>query len=550
MLGIIVWTLFIAIAVNLVLKRFHLPTIIGYIFTGTIIAYTFGLHDAVHNHELKEIAEFGVVFLMFTIGLEFSIEHLKKMRMEVFFTGTLQILVTTVFVVLICIYVIGFDFKTALIIGAALSLSSTAIVLKTYNETNEIKKRHGQRVLGILIMQDIAVIPILLMISLFSIDEGRSIPMLILETTFTAIVLLTLLYLIGKYLLEPFFVHVTKSKSDELFVASVLLIAIGASYLAHNFGFTYSLGAFVAGMMISETKFKHQVEADLTPFRNLLLGVFFITVGMQIDFSLMAEHIVTILVLLPILLVIKYVIIYTIVKIDDTKRVAFKTALSLVQIGEFSLAILELARSNDLVDPVYTQILIVTIVLSMILTPIVLKNLSSLASQLVPEDKLIVKKSHVIEKNTKGHIVVLGFGHLGQEIAHNLREHGHEYVIIEHNLKYYQMGEEDSEPIIFGNAAQKQVLESVNIKDACAVIVAIDNPEKLHLICEVIDDLTHNTKTIVKVTKASEKVDLKSLHLEHIIVEDDIVAKALVDETMSCKTEFIKEEREYELKKS
>ncbi len=544
MLGIIVWTLFIAIVVNLILKRFHLPTIIGYILTGTIIAYAFNLHAVVNNHDLKEIAEFGVVFLMFTIGLEFSLEHLKRMRKEVFFTGTLQIVVTTAFVITICMFIFNFDFRTSLIIGAALSLSSTAIVLKTYNENNEIKKRHGQRVLGILIMQDIAVIPILLMISLFAADDDKSITSLVFETTVAAGILLALLYIVGKYLLEPFFEHVSKSKSDELFVGSVLLVAIGASYLAHYFGFTYSLGAFVAGMMISETKFKHQVEADLTPFRNLLLGVFFITVGMQINFKVIADNIVIILILLPVLVSLKYLIIYLLVRLDDTKRVAFKTAISLVQIGEFSLAILELARSRSLIDPTYSQILIVTIVISMILTPIILKNMSSLAAKLLTEDTLKLPETYNIDKDTKGHIVVLGFGHLGQEIAHNLREDGHNYVIIEHNLKYFEIGYKDNEPIIFGNAAHKHILESVNIKDACAVIVAIDNPEKLHLICEVIDDLTHNTKTIVKVTRFSEKQELESLHLEHIIVEDDVVARALVNETKICKVDFIKEQKE------
>ena len=310
MLGIIVSTLLIAIVVNLILKKFHLPTIIGYIVTGTIIAYTFSLHDAVNNHTLKEMAEFGIVFLMFTIGLEFSIEHLKRMKKEVFFTGTLQIFCTTVFVVLICIFILDFDFQTSLIIGAALSLSSTAIVLKTYNETKEIKKRHGQRVLGILIMQDIAVIPILLMISIFTIKGDQSVIYIIGETFLAACILLLVLYLSGKYLIEPFFTLVSESNSEELFVASVLLIAIGSSYLAHAFGFSYSLGAFVAGMMISETKFKHQVESNLTPFRNLLLGLFFITVGMQINFTVILENIGTILFLLPVLLGIKYLIIY------------------------------------------------------------------------------------------------------------------------------------------------------------------------------------------------------------------------------------------------
>ncbi len=544
MLGIIVWTLLIAIVINLLLKRFDLPTIIGYIFTGTIIAYTFGLQEAVYNNKLKEIAEFGVVFLMFTIGLEFSIEHLKRMKKEVFLTGTLQIATTTVFVFVICMYVLDFDFKTSLVIGAALSLSSTAIVLKIFNETNNIKKRHGQRVLGILIMQDIAVIPILLMISFFTMGEDKSVFNLIIETTVAAIILILLLYVIGKYLLEPFFEHVSRSKSDELFVASVLLIAIGSSYLAHYFGFTYSLGAFVAGMIISETKFKHQVEADLTPFRNLLLGVFFITVGMQINFEIISQNILTILLLLPLLLLLKYFIIYGLVRIDDTKRVAFKTALSLVQIGEFSLAILELARSNELIDPTHSQILIVTIIISMILTPIALKNMSSLATKLIPSDPMMVIPTHNIQKDIKGHIVVLGFGHLGQEIAHNLRLDGHEYIIIEHNLKFFEMGYRAKEPIIFGNAAHKHILESVNIKDACAVIVAIDNQEKVQLICEVIDDLTHNTKTIVKVTRFSEKDKLKSLHLEHIIVEDDIIARALVQETKTCIINFVNTEED------
>ncbi|PHO11776.1 sodium:proton exchanger [Malaciobacter marinus] len=540
MLGIIVWTIFIAVMVNLLLKRFNLPTIIGYIATGTIIAYLFDLHNAVNNHDLKEIAEFGIVFLMFTIGLEFSIDHLNKMKKEVLVTGGLQIVVTTVFVFLVCMYILGFDYKTSLVIGAALSLSSTAIVLKIYNENGDIKKPYGRRVLGILIMQDIGVIPILLMISIFSMDDSKSIANIVFETTVAAFILILLLYITGKYLLEPFFEYVSESKSEELFVASVLLIAIGASYMAHYFGFSHSLGAFIAGMMISETKFKHQVEADLVPFRNLLLGVFFITVGMQINFSVIAEHIFTILILLPVLLGLKYIIIYLLVRIDDTKRVAFKTALSLVQIGEFSLAVLELARSKSLIDPTYSQILIVTIVISMLLTPLVLKNLSSIAARILPEDTMQIVNSMQIADDTKGHIVVIGYGHLGQEVVEKLKAEHRNYVIVEHNMKYYKIGKDKNEPIIFGNAASKTILQSINIKESAAIVVAIDNPEKLTLICEVIDDLTHNTKTIVKVGRKSEAKELEKLHIEHVIVEDEVLSQAILEETRSCRLDFIK----------
>ena len=539
MLGIIVATIFIAILVNLLLKKFHLPTIIGYIFTGTIIAYLFGLHEeAVNNHDLREIAEFGVVFLMFTIGLEFSLDALIRMKKEVFFTGTLQVVFTTLIVVLISFFILNFDFQTSMIIGTALSLSSTAIVLKTYNENKDIKKRHGQRVLGILIMQDIAVIPILLMISIFTMDSENSVAYIILQTSIAAVVLIGILYLVGKYLLEPFFTHVSETNSEELFVGSVLLIAIGASFLANYFGFSYSLGAFIAGMMISETKFKHQVESDLIPFRNLLLGVFFVTVGMQINFTMIYEHLFTILLLLPILMILKYFIIYAIVRIDDTKRVAFKTAFSLVQIGEFSLAILELARSANLLNSTHTQILIVTIVLSMVLTPIALKNLSKIASSLLPDDMMEVPATLAVDKDLKGHVIVLGYGHLGQEIVRELKDMGNDYIIIENKIAFYQMGKIDEEPIIFGNAAQKHILESVSIKKACAVIVAIDNPEQLRIVCETINDLTKNTKTIVKITKTQDIQLLDGLHLEHIIVDDQIVAKALVEETRVCSIDF------------
>jgi len=539
MLGIIVATIFIAILVNLLLKKFHLPTIIGYIFTGTIIAYLFGLHEeAVNNHDLREIAEFGVVFLMFTIGLEFSLDALIRMKKEVFFTGTLQVVFTTLIVVLISFFILNFDFQTSMIIGTALSLSSTAIVLKTYNENKDIKKRHGQRVLGILIMQDIAVIPILLMISIFTMDSENSVAYIILQTSIAAVVLIGILYLVGKYLLEPFFTHVSETNSEELFVGSVLLIAIGASFLANYFGFSYSLGAFIAGMMISETKFKHQVESDLIPFRNLLLGVFFVTVGMQINFTMIYEHLFTILLLLPILMILKYFIIYAIVRIDDTKRVAFKTAFSLVQIGEFSLAILELARSANLLNSTHTQILIVTIVLSMVLTPIALKNLSKIASSLLPDDMMEVPATLAVDKDLKGHVIVLGYGHLGQEIVRELKDMRNDYIIIENKIAFYQMGKIDEEPIIFGNAAQKHILESVSIKKACAVIVAIDNPEQLRIVCETINDLTKNTKTIVKITKTQDIQLLDGLHLEHIIVDDQIVAKALVEETRVCSIDF------------
>ena len=521
MLMIIVATLFISLVINVILKKIHLPTIIGYIITGTIIAYTFNLHSAVNNHSLQEIAEFGVVFLMFTIGLEFSIEHLKKMKNEVFVTGMLQIAITATIVYLMAYYIFGIEQQISFIISLAIALSSTAIVLKTFNETGEINKRYGQRSLGILIMQDIAVIPILLIIGFLS-SNDNDITSLVVRMVISALVLLTLLWIIGKYLLEPFFDQIVKTNSDELFVGTILFLAIGASYLAHILGFSFSLGAFIAGMLIAETKYKHQAEADLIPFRDILLGIFFITVGMQIKFDIIFDYIHIIFALLIGFMLLKFFVIFCIVKINESKRISVKTALSLVQVGEFSLALLELARSNSLIGPPYGQVMIVTIVFSMIITPIILKNLSTITDFLTRKngDEIGNIESEIV----KGHTVILGFGEFGRNIAKTLRDNGQLYIAIDNNIEIYHRATKEGESIVFGNATNKAIIKSTNISQAQNVIVAIDNPKKLYVVCETLKKYVDTHKIIVKIHTSSQKEELAELGIQNIVIENELAS--------------------------
>lgn len=535
MLGIIVAAFSISTLLNIVLKKYRFPTIIGYITTGTIITYSFGLHTAINNHELKEIAEFGVVFLMFTIGLEFSIEKMKRMRYEVFVSGSIQVTLTTIIFIFIGVMFFDVPVKDAIIISAALSLSSTAIVLKLLNETGEIKKKYGQRVLGILLFQDIAVIPILLVITIFA-QPNQDLTSLLTQTLVSAIILMLLLWGLGKYVIEHLFALVSHKDSNEMFISTVLFIVIGASYLAQIFGFSYSLGAFVAGMMIAETHYKHQVEADLVPFRDLLLGVFFITVGMQINFEVIINHFSDVVLFFTIIVSVKIAVIYLLVKLNSTKRVSIKTALSLFQVGEFALAIFELARSKDLFDPVLGQILIVTVVLSMIITPLMIRRLSYLVDwsygDSVPYPQ-VQPEAHDIQN----HVVVIGYSYFGQKVTSLLREQSIPYLVLEHDLELVALGQSRNEPIIFGNAAQLSILESVRIEHAKAVIVAVENPEKLHLICSSVDALTHNANTIVKVTREIEKVSLSDLHLTHVIVEGDEISHKVVQLALAQRTQ-------------
>jgi len=529
MLEIIIVTILISTLLNLFLRQFKIPTIIGYIATGTVIAYGFDLHDAIHNQELKEIAEFGVVFLMFTIGLEFSVKHLLKMKKEVFLYGGLQVILTAGIFTFIANHFLNIEIKSSIIIGAALALSSTAIVLKLLNENRDINKLYGRKVLGILLFQDIAVIPILLMITLFSIKD-ESVSSLLFLTFIKAIALIVGLFMAGKYLLEPFFHEVSKTKSNEIFISSILLIVIGSSFLAHQMGFSYSLGAFIAGMMISETQYKHQVEADLIPFRDLLLGVFFVTVGMQLDFRTIYENILTISLLLPALIVIKMAIIFAILSFAINKRNALKSALALFQLGEFGLVIFELSLAKGLLEPELGQILIITVVISMILTPFVLRNISQIADFLHKKEEDGDDEISIHAESSAGHVVLIGFGRLGKHISKLIQKEGLMFIAIEDDIKTVKDAQKQGLPVIFGNAAQKNILESVNIRDASAVIIALGNSQKLNHVCEAVNDLTSNVKTIVKVNNLEDKASLSGLNLTHIIVETEKTAAAMFKE--------------------
>ena len=527
MLQIIVFTLFTSLIINLLLRKLHLPTIIGYIVTGAVITYGFDLHDAAHNHQLKEIAEFGVVFLMFTIGLEFSIEHLKKMKSEIFLTGTLQIVLTALGAFVLGHYVLGVEQKMAFILSLAVSLSSTAIVLKTFNESGEIGKRFGQRSLGILIMQDIAVIPILLVIGFMSSQSNDPISSLIYEMVVGGLLLLGIMWLVGKYMLEPFFTQILKTNLEELLIGTILFLAIGASYLAHVFGFSYSLGAFVAGILIAETKYKHQVESELIPFRDILLGVFFITVGMQIDFGAMVRYAHWIALVLVVAMVLKFVIIFALVRFGENTRVSLKTALSLVQIGEFSLALLELAKTNDLLHPVYGQIMLIVIIISMIITPIILKNLTFVAD-LLGKDEVIIDETKPPTITPKGHIVILGFGEFGQNVANMLESQSIPYIAAEYSIDNYHQAVARGQNVIFGSVFKKEILKQLCIQDATNVIIAINNPKKLLYICEIITTLVPLDKIIVKVHNDTEKQSIEELGIRNIVVDNTISSEYVI----------------------
>jgi len=524
---VIIATFTIAITLNIFLKRYGIPTIIGYIFTGLIISKAFGLHSG-HDDTLSHVAEFGIVFLMFTIGLEFSIAHLKSMKEEVFVNGALQVSLTALFFFILITILLDIPIKSAIIIAAAISLSSTAIVLKVLNESGKISSEFGKKSLGVLLFQDIAVIPILLMVDIFT-NTDQSLGMLLLYTFFEAIIALSILFVFGKYLVER--ILELSYSSNEIYIASILLIVIASSYLAHLFGFSFSLGAFIAGMTIAETKYKHQIEADLIPFRDLLLGLFFITIGMQIDIAVIAKNISIIIMLLFSIMILKAFMIYWIIIRKTPKRTAFKSALALSQIGEFSMVVLALANSSALVDNHIIQILLATIVLSMIATPFILNNLSRIADIFASET---IPDTPIRCENCANHIIVCGYANTGKSIVKKLIEKNIPYIIIEHDIKLVEQAKEADLNIMLGNAAQISLLEKLNVRKASGVIVAIDNFHKLHLVIDTIKSISQDIDVIAKVANKKEYDVLAQYKLKHVLNRADIMSDIIVQEALSC----------------
>ena len=526
MLEIIITAIITSTIINVFFKRYHIPTIIGYILTWVIIAYLFHLQDATHNEELTSIAEFWIVFLMFTIWLEFSVSKLFKMKYGVIVLWWVQYFVTALLVYIFCRFAFWIWIESSVIIAAWISMSSTAIVLKLLKENRDIKKKYGQRALWILLFQDLAVIPVLLLIGLFANSHG-TFGFLLIKTLLSWIWLIVILLAAGKYLFNPFFEKVYKTWSNEVFIGAIFSIVLGASYLAHHLWLSYSLWALIAWVIIAETHFKYQIEADLLPFRDLLLWVFFITVGMQLDILYIWNNLHIIAPLLLGIIFLKVWVIYLAIRKTSNKYISLKWALSLFQVWEFALVIFNLAYLNNLLDPSISQILITVTILSMIMTPFVLRNLECIADRIFKKwNKILCDEC---DHDSDWRVVLIWYGRLGRVLSDMMDKAWVQHIIIEKYSKMVHIAQKSWKTIILWDAANPRLLKSIHIKDAKSVIISVWNNERLFQVCNAIAEQVSHKRIIVKVNRFEEKEMLENLKLKHVIVETEATAKGMFD---------------------
>ena len=553
-----VLTICITVIVNIICKKINIPIVIGYILTGVIIVYAFNLKEISSAGELSHVAEFGIIFLMFVIGLEFSFDKFKTMKQETLLFGISQIFACSVVFFVICYYIVGLDYKTSFVISSSFALSSTAIVLKSFD--NQIYSNYQKNSIGILIMQDIAVIPLLLVIPAMNADSSSNITDIALTTIISAIIVIAILMIPGKYAASKILGLAADTKMDEIFVSTILLIVLGASFISQYFGFSHSLGAFIAGMVIAGTDYKYKIRADIEHFKDLFLGFFFITVGMQVDIFFFLKHIVVILVLLIIVILIKMFVIYWTIRIFRQKEEAFKTALSLSQIGEFSFVVFLLASKNNIFSGEFAnsiipfiadykisandlnQYLTLLVILSMDVTPFILDRIKDITRFVFMDSKIDDVVSDQVQdakdySDYVDHIIICGYGVFGQSVASYLKDHDINYIAIDHNYAKIQDGLKNGDSVVFGNIVQSGIIEKLNIKQCAAVVIAIDNSYKIRDICKILLDKIPNCNIIAKINARVEDSNIDDLDLYGIVDERVEIARILGQEAIVAREE-------------
>ncbi|BDD91396.1 cation:proton antiporter [Pandoraea sp. XJJ-1] len=485
--------LLFAACVGVVLFRMlHLPPMLGYLSVGIVIGpHAVGL--AADTQRVQYLAEFGVVFLMFSIGIEFSLPKLRTMRRIVLGLGVSQVMGTLLVAVglgaLVNLFW-SFSWQASVALGGALAMSSTAIVTKMLAERLELETEHGRNIMGVLLFQDLAVVPLLIVISAL----GGNPKALVLALSLAALKIsgaLALLLWIGQKLVGRWFHIVAARRSQELFMLNLLLLTLGLAYVTENLGLSMALGAFIAGMLIAETPFRHQVEDDIKPFRDVLLGLFFITTGMLLDPSIVAQQPLLVLLFFVGPLVVKFTLIAGLARLfGSPPGTAIRTGLGLAQAGEFGFVLLNLVIDRHLLDPSLSQAVLAGMLLSMLCAPFLIINADRIALRFVANEwmmqSLQMTKIATQSIKTSGHVIICGYGRCGQNLARMLEQEGIGYVALDLDPDRVMEAASSGETVVFGDAARREALVAAGIHRAAGIVVTYDStPAALKVLSQV-----------------------------------------------------------------
>jgi CPA2 family monovalent cation:H+ antiporter-2 len=510
-----------AVAVVVLFRQLSIPAILGYLLVGAVIGpNALGLVAATEDQ--RYLAEFGVVFLMFSVGLEFSLPQLLAMRRTVFGFGGAQVTIIVALGVAGSIMA-GLSWREGLVVGGVLAMSSTAIISKTLAERGQLHSDYGRQVMGVLLFQDLAVIPLLVLIPALALTKG-AIAAAIGVALFKAAVVLAIVLYLGQKLMRPLFDLVARQKSSELFVLFVLLVTLGLAWITEQAGLSLALGAFLAGMLISETEYRYQVEDYIKPFRDVLLGLFFVTIGMLLDLRAIAAHFVAIAAVFVLLLGVKFLVIFVLARLfGNAKPTALRAAMVLAPAGEFGFVLLALAKREAVLAETTLQIVLAAALLSMLVTPLILSRMERIVLYFVESEwtqrAVALHNLAVKSMSTKGHVILCGYGRSGQALASFLEKEQIPVIALDADPERVREAAAAGDSVVYGDAARREVLVAAAISRATALVVSFaDTPKALAILAHV-RDLRPDLPVIVRTFDDSDVGRLKEAGAAEIVAE-------------------------------
>ncbi|RON63788.1 monovalent cation:proton antiporter-2 (CPA2) family protein [Pseudomonas fluorescens] len=501
-------------------RRLRLPPVLGYLCVGLLVGPT--AFDWVNESEhLPDVAELGVVFLLFSLGLEFSLSKMIALRKVVFRLGSQQVLISTALLGLL-LMLLGMPLTPALLLGAGLSLSSTAIVTKELSSLGEVFSSHGQNAVGVLLFQDVVAVLLLTLVPVFAGSSDQAWYWALPLTLTKTIVLFFGLLLASRWLLPRLFHEVAASRSAELFVLLALVIVLLTAWLTHLLGLSPALGAFLAGMLLGESHYRHQIEADIRPFRDILLGVFFVSIGMLIDLQLFISHSLLIVGLTVGLMLIKGIVVALLVKWQgNDNETAWRSGLALAQGGEFCFALMAQMQQNQMLPAELGALLLAATFCSMLLTPLLLRAAPRIAAALhrKPNQEAQIEEISALNAELDKHVVICGYGRVGQSIGRFMRNANQPFIALDNDpvrIQEAALGESD---VHYGDSSRGDLLTAVGLLRARLLVIAVDQTDVALRVLREARRLNDQVPILVRTRDDSQLAELKAAGATEVVPE-------------------------------
>ena len=513
-----------SVCVVAAVRKLALPAILGYLAVGMLLG-PHALALAADNETTQLLADFGVVFLVFTLGLEFSLPRLVAMRWEVLGVGGAQVLITTGIIAAGAVMLFGVAPAVAVAAGGAMAMSSTAIIIAQLTEQSENNRTHGRLAVAICLFQDLSFPLLLALVSALG-NGGRGADAAhILSAIGIAATALLLVLAAGRWLLRPLFLLIASVRSAELFSLAVLLAVLASAWATHAAGLSLALGAFLAGMMLAETEFRHQIEATIRSYREVLLGLFFITVGMLLDVGLLLRDLPVVTAILAGMLLLKAAVVAVVAE-PATKSwfKSLRTGVIVAQGGEFGFALLILLLRRELLDPSVVQPLLAATVLSMVLSPLIIRHNRRITRVILresgnPQTEAMRHERMTLAAAEREHVVICGFGRVGQNIARVLEQTGFEYIALDVDPSRIRTGRQVGDPVVYGDAGQVKVLENVGVAHASVVVITFANPDVALRILRSVRELRTDVPILVRTQDDTKLEELQAAGATEVVPE-------------------------------